>query len=50
MIKYKVFESKADWLDFRPMVRNAGSNHTNTTEAIWSNHKTNYDNVQVSLF
>jgi hypothetical protein len=32
------------------MVKNGGSNHTNTTEAIWSNHKTNYDNVQVSLF
>lgn len=42
--------TKADWLDFRPMVKNGGSNHTNTTEAIWSNHKTNYDNVQVSLF
>jgi len=42
--------TKADWLDFRPMVKNGGSNHTNTTEAIWSNHKTNYDNVQMSLF
>jgi len=41
---------KADWLDFKPMVQIQGACQTNTTEAIWSNHKTNYDNVQVSLF
>jgi len=41
--------TKADWLDFKPMVKNFGSNCTNTTEAIWSNHKTNYDAVQQSL-
>jgi site-specific DNA-adenine methylase len=42
--------TKADWLDFKPMVKNGGSNHTNTTEAIWSNHPTNYDNEQLKLF
>lgn len=42
--------TKADWLPFKPMVKNFGSNCTNTTEAIWSNHKTNYDHVQQSLF
>lgn len=41
--------TKADWLDFKPMVKNFGSNCTNTTEAIWSNYKTNYDAVQQSL-
>lgn len=41
--------TKADWLDFKPMVKNFGSNCTNTTEAIWSNHKTNYDAVQQTL-
>jgi len=41
--------TKADWLDFKPMVKNFGSNCTNTTEAIWSNHKTNYDEIQQTL-
>ena len=41
---------KADWLDFKPLTKIQGACQTNTTEAIWSNHKTNYDNVQVSLF
>jgi len=40
---------KADWLDFKPMVQIQGACQTNTTEAIWSNHKTNYDAVQQSL-
>lgn len=42
--------TKADWMDFSPLVKIQGSVNSNTTEAIWSNHKTNYDNVQVSLF
>jgi len=41
---------KADWLDFKPMVQIQGACQTNTTEAIWSNHMTNYDNEQMSLF
>ena len=42
--------TKADWMDFKPMKQIQGAANTNTVEAIWSNHKTNYDNVQVSLF
>jgi hypothetical protein len=41
--------TKADWLPFKPMIEMQGAAFK-TTEAIWSNHKTNYDNVQVSLF
>ena len=41
---------KADWLDFKPMVQIQGACQTNTTEAIWSNHKTNYDAVQQVIF
>ena len=41
--------TKADWMDFKPMIVNKGT-HIKTTEAIWSNHKTNYDNTQQSLF
>jgi len=41
--------TKADWLDFKPMKEMQGSMYQ-TTEAIWSNHKTNYDAVQTSLF
>ena len=41
--------TKATWLPFKPMIDMQGSMYK-TTEAIWSNHKTNYDNVQVSLF
>ena len=40
--------TKADWLPFRPMVEMQGTMFR-TTEAIWSNHKTNYDAVQQSL-
>jgi site-specific DNA-adenine methylase len=42
--------TKADWLDFKPMAKNVGTNITNTVEAIWSNEKTSYDNIQASLF
>jgi hypothetical protein len=41
--------TKADWLPFKPVIDLNGSQHK-TTEAIWSNQKTNYDNVQQKLF
>ena len=41
--------TKADWLPFVPVTKLHGA-MSETVEAIWSNHKTNYDNVQVSLF
>jgi 16S rRNA G966 N2-methylase RsmD len=40
--------TKANWMEFKPMVNMTGTTYT-TTEAIWSNHKTNYDAVQQSL-
>lgn len=40
--------TKATWLPFKPMKEMYGSRYK-TTEAIWSNHKTNYDAVQQSL-
>lgn len=42
--------TKANWLDFKPMVQIQGQANTNTVEAIWSNYKTNYDVNQISLF
>jgi len=41
--------TKATWLPFKPMIQIQGACQTFTTEAIWSNHKTNYDAVQQSL-
>lgn len=41
--------TKADWLPFKPMKTIQGCANSFTTEAIWSNHKTNYDAVQQSL-
>ena len=41
---------KATWLPFKPMVKIQGACQTFTTEAIWSNIPTNYDNVQQTLF
>jgi site-specific DNA-adenine methylase len=41
--------TKADWLPFKPMKEMKGCVYK-TTEAIWSNCKTNYDNVQMTLF
>jgi len=41
--------TKADWLPFKPMIEMQGTMFK-TTEAIWSNHKTNYDAVQQVLF
>jgi site-specific DNA-adenine methylase len=40
---------KADWLDFKPVVKIQGACQTFTTEAIWSNQRTNYDAKQISL-
>jgi site-specific DNA-adenine methylase len=40
--------TKADWLPFKPMIKNNGT-HKMTTEAIWSNLKTNYDSMQLSF-
>lgn len=42
--------TKADWLPFKPMREQQGAGQTFTTEAIWSNEKTNYDNVQQKMF
>jgi 16S rRNA G966 N2-methylase RsmD len=42
--------TKADWMDFKSMKQIQGSANTDTTEAIWSNIPTNYDNVQQTLF
>lgn len=42
--------TKAEWLPFKPFKQIQGGANTNTTEAIWSNFKTNYDNVQMGLF
>ena len=41
--------TKADWLPFKPMVDMHGTMFK-TTEAIWSNMPTNYDNIQTQLF
>jgi site-specific DNA-adenine methylase len=40
---------KADWLPFKPLTKIQGACQTNTIEAIWSNHKTNYDYEQTIL-
>ncbi len=41
--------TKADWMPFKPMTEMQGSMFR-TTEAIWSNHQTNYDAIQLNLF
>lgn len=41
--------TKADWMDFKPMTKMAGTMYV-TTEAIWSNNETAFDYVQQSLF
>ena len=41
--------TKASWMEFKPMVNLSGTIHK-TTEAIWSNIPTNYDSVQSKLF
>lgn len=40
--------TKANWLPFKPMLEMQGTMFK-TTEAIWSNLKTNYDNEQILL-
>jgi site-specific DNA-adenine methylase len=40
--------TKADWMNFKPMRTMTGSIHT-TTEAIWSNFPTEYDYLQPTL-
>lgn len=40
--------TKATWMNFKPIIKQRGSVAT-TTEAIWSNQKTEYDAVQQSL-
>ena len=42
--------SKANWLDFKPICKIQGAAQTFTTEAIWSNHETAFDWQQRSLF
>jgi site-specific DNA-adenine methylase len=42
--------TKATWLPFNPMAKQRGANQLKTTEAIWSNIKTNYDFQQQNLF
>jgi len=41
--------TKADWLPFLPVKKMSGSKHK-TTEAIWSNEKTAFHNVQLEIF
>ena len=41
--------TKADWLPFVPMKSMNGLRYS-TTEAIWTNYNTHFDNVQVSMF
>jgi len=40
--------TKATWLPFKPMKEMQGTMFK-TTEAIWSNYRTNYDNVQIKI-
>ena len=40
--------TKANWMEFKPMQKMNGTAYT-TTEAIWSNEKTAFDNEQILL-
>ncbi len=42
--------TKADWMDFKPMSKMRGANAGYTTEAIWSNLPTSFDYQQKELF
>lgn len=42
--------SKANWLDFKPICRSTGGKNRVYTESIWSNHQTVYDHVQQLMF
>ena len=41
--------TKADWMDFKPIVEMQGTIHK-TTEAIWTNYPTSYGNNQLNIF
>ena len=41
--------TKADWLDFKPMRKMSGTMYR-TVEAIWSNQHHNFEATQMSLF
>lgn len=41
--------TKADWMDFKPVHKQRGSLKS-TTEAIWCNHSTAYDHAPLKLF
>lgn len=41
--------TKANWMDFKPIIQIQGTLQTFTTEAIWTNFKTQYDSVQLEL-
>ena len=42
--------TKANWMNFNPIKIIQGVNQTFTTEAIWTNFKTQYDSIQQDLF
>jgi hypothetical protein len=41
--------TKADWLNFKPVIEFTGTQKLTTVEAIWSNIQTNYDCEQTIL-
>lgn len=41
--------TKATWMNFKPVIMIQGTMQTFTTEAIWTNFVTQYDSVQLSL-
>ncbi len=40
--------TKAGWMDFKPIIKQRGSLYS-TTEAIWTNEPTHFDNEQIKL-
>lgn len=42
--------TKADWMDFVPMIQHKGIKSGMQCEAIWSNYPTAFDNLQAKLF
>lgn len=41
---------KATWMDFKPLSVMRGANMKHTTEAIWTNYHTHFNNIQQKLF
>lgn len=41
---------KADWMNFKPILKMRGANTKYTIEAIWSNTRTNFDEIQLNIF